>query len=170
MAALTKWGPKAQITMVFEEMAELQKELCKYLRGEKVIENITEEIVDFPKTRPCESGDAHGAGFMGGEENALRRVRVPLELVEQLDGIHLSVPEGRKGFVIRPRHHQGEVVLPEHRRAEDLAADSHSAGGQGHDIPFDHIKHAVKQLFLLHTIIPFRRIMSFPTVYRTPLR
>lgn len=46
MAALTKWGPKAQITMVFEEMAELQKELCKYLRGEKVIENITEEIVD----------------------------------------------------------------------------------------------------------------------------
>ena len=46
VAALTRCGPGAQIVMVFEEMAELQKELCKYSRGEKVITNITEEIAD----------------------------------------------------------------------------------------------------------------------------
>lgn len=40
------YGSKAQITMVFEEMSELQKELCKSLRGEDVKENIAEEIAD----------------------------------------------------------------------------------------------------------------------------
>ncbi|ABR48748.1 conserved hypothetical protein [Alkaliphilus metalliredigens QYMF] len=44
--ALVTWGQEAQITMVFEEMAELQKELCKVLRGEKVTGNIAEEIAD----------------------------------------------------------------------------------------------------------------------------
>ena len=107
---------------------------------------------------------------MGGEEKAFRGVRVSLELVEQLDGIDLAVPQGRKGFMIRPRHHKGQVVPSEHRRAENLASDGDAPGGKGHDIPLDHVKHAVKQLFLLHTIIPFRRIISFPTVYRTPLR
>lgn len=46
MAALTKWGPVAQTIMVFEEMAELQKELSKCLRGEEVTGNIAEEIAD----------------------------------------------------------------------------------------------------------------------------
>ena len=46
MAALTKWGPGAQIAMVFEEMSELQKELCKCLRGKEVTGNIAEEIAD----------------------------------------------------------------------------------------------------------------------------
>ncbi|AOY78414.1 hypothetical protein BJL90_15980 [Clostridium formicaceticum] len=32
--------------MVFEEMSELQKELCKALRGNKVTGNIAEEIAD----------------------------------------------------------------------------------------------------------------------------
>jgi len=44
--ALDKWGAEPQITMVFEEMAELQKELCKDLRGKKVTGNIAEEIAD----------------------------------------------------------------------------------------------------------------------------
>lgn len=44
--ALEAWGPEKQITMVFEEMSELQKELCKSLRGEKVTGNIAEEIAD----------------------------------------------------------------------------------------------------------------------------
>ena len=44
--ALQIWGQEAQITMVFEEMSELQKELCKALRGEKVAGNIAEEIAD----------------------------------------------------------------------------------------------------------------------------
>ncbi|ARE87744.1 hypothetical protein [Clostridium formicaceticum] len=44
--ALETWGQEAQITMVFEEMSELQKELCKALRGNKVTGNIAEEIAD----------------------------------------------------------------------------------------------------------------------------
>jgi hypothetical protein len=32
--ALSEWGIEAQITMIFEEMAELQKELCKFLRDD----------------------------------------------------------------------------------------------------------------------------------------
>lgn len=44
--ALETYGEKSQITMVFEEMAELQKELCKHLRGKTNIENIADEIAD----------------------------------------------------------------------------------------------------------------------------
>ena len=31
--ALEKYGPTSQLFMVFEEMSELQKELCKAVRG-----------------------------------------------------------------------------------------------------------------------------------------
>lgn len=45
-AALTAWGADAQTLMVFEEMAELQKELCKAARGKDNREQIAEEIAD----------------------------------------------------------------------------------------------------------------------------
>lgn len=48
-AALNLYGGKAQITMVFEEMAELQDALCKFLRGRvdgNTLANIAEEIAD----------------------------------------------------------------------------------------------------------------------------
>ena len=45
-AALEKWGPDAQTLMVFEEMSELQKELCKAARGKDNREAIAEEIAD----------------------------------------------------------------------------------------------------------------------------
>lgn len=45
-AALGKWGPEAQTLMVFEEMSELQKELCKAARGKDNKEAIAEEIAD----------------------------------------------------------------------------------------------------------------------------
>ena len=44
--ALAHWGPEAQTFMVMEEMAELQKELCKWLRGQGYAEHIAEEIAD----------------------------------------------------------------------------------------------------------------------------
>lgn len=44
--AIEKWGAGAQICMTFEEMAELQKELCKDIRGRGYEENIAEEIAD----------------------------------------------------------------------------------------------------------------------------
>lgn len=45
-AALEKWGVGAQTLMVFEEMAELQKELCKNARGKDNRGSIAEEIAD----------------------------------------------------------------------------------------------------------------------------
>ena len=44
--ALTTFGAEAQILMVMEEMAELQKKLCKNLRGKDNVANIAEEIAD----------------------------------------------------------------------------------------------------------------------------
>lgn len=35
-----------QIVVAIEELSELQKELCKYLRGKATIENIYEEVAD----------------------------------------------------------------------------------------------------------------------------
>ncbi len=51
---LQVWGEDAQIMMAIEEMSELTKELCKYLRYknfneksvEEVVPNINEEIAD----------------------------------------------------------------------------------------------------------------------------
>lgn len=48
-AALSCYGAQAQITMAFEEMAELQDVLCKFLRGRvdgDTLANIAEEIAD----------------------------------------------------------------------------------------------------------------------------
>lgn len=44
--ALDTYGYDLQIAMVFEEMSELQKELCKYLRGKYSPASIAEEIAD----------------------------------------------------------------------------------------------------------------------------
>lgn len=44
--ALDTYSSQAQVVMVFEEMSELQKELCKYLRGRGSFEHIAEEIAD----------------------------------------------------------------------------------------------------------------------------
>lgn len=43
--ALEKWGAKSQIMMVCEEMAELQKELCKAWRGMENIYRILEGLL-----------------------------------------------------------------------------------------------------------------------------
>jgi len=45
-AAIAKWGNQAQVMMVFEEMSELQKELCKNWRGKDNIEQIADEVAD----------------------------------------------------------------------------------------------------------------------------
>lgn len=45
--AIETYGLKSQVIMVFEEMSELQKELCKFLRGDiEVQAKIAEEIAD----------------------------------------------------------------------------------------------------------------------------
>ena len=44
--ALETFGPEAQTLMVFEEMSELQKELCKHARGKHNWESIADEIAD----------------------------------------------------------------------------------------------------------------------------
>lgn len=44
--ALSTYGTEAQTLMVMEEMAELQKELCKHARGKDNQFAISEEIAD----------------------------------------------------------------------------------------------------------------------------
>lgn len=44
--ALDTYGSALQIVVTMEEMSELQKELCKDLRGRGSIEHIAEEIAD----------------------------------------------------------------------------------------------------------------------------
>ena len=44
--ALDTYGSVMQIVVTMEEMSELQKELCKDLRGRGSIEHIAEEIAD----------------------------------------------------------------------------------------------------------------------------
>lgn len=44
--ALDTYGSVLQIVVMMEEMSELQKELCKDLRGRGSIERIAEEIAD----------------------------------------------------------------------------------------------------------------------------
>ena len=45
-AAIDKWGGDAQVIMAFEEMSELQKELCKNFRGKINEAEIADEIAD----------------------------------------------------------------------------------------------------------------------------
>lgn len=42
---INKFGDK-QMVVAIEELSELQKELCKAIRGQKVKENIIEELAD----------------------------------------------------------------------------------------------------------------------------
>lgn len=44
--AIERYGKAAQTLMFFEEVAELEKELCKNARGKDNIAEITEEIAD----------------------------------------------------------------------------------------------------------------------------
>lgn len=44
--AIEHYGVNSQINMLFEEMSELQKELCKHLRGQTDVKHIAEEIAD----------------------------------------------------------------------------------------------------------------------------
>ena len=44
--ALNHFGKQSQILMLFEEMAELQKEICKNSRGRNNFYDIAEEIAD----------------------------------------------------------------------------------------------------------------------------
>ena len=46
LLALSRFGLTGQINMVFEKFAELQKELCKFLRGKRDMIHIGEEIAD----------------------------------------------------------------------------------------------------------------------------
>lgn len=44
--ALIHYGSDAQIIVALEEMSEVQKELCKILRGKGDLEHLAEEIAD----------------------------------------------------------------------------------------------------------------------------
>lgn len=86
-AALSRYGAQAQITMAFEEMAELQDVLCKFLRGRvdgDTLANIAEEIADVgimldQMAIEFEVEDA----VAEQRSHKVRRLRSRLEYVEQ---------------------------------------------------------------------------------------
>lgn len=52
MRAITRYGETSQINMMFEEMSELQKALCKWLRYEQVSD--TDAMVRVLRAAICE--------------------------------------------------------------------------------------------------------------------
>lgn len=44
--AIMRFGTKAQLNVALKELAELQKEICKYFMGQYARENIIEEMTD----------------------------------------------------------------------------------------------------------------------------
>lgn len=82
-SALSTWGQEAQITMVFEEMSELQKELCKHLRGKDTTQGIAEEIADV-EIMLCQMKLLFGIEHLVEE----RRGEKVTRLLERLEGKH----------------------------------------------------------------------------------
>ena len=76
-----------------------------------------------------------------------------LQLPELLDGVDFAVPERGKRLHIGFGEDERQIVLPQHRRAEDLAADGDALAGQRGDVVFDDVHQTVKQLFL-HRVAP----------------
>lgn len=46
IAAFQRYGQEVQLTVAIEELSELQKEICKFLRGYNNIEHLAEEVAD----------------------------------------------------------------------------------------------------------------------------
>jgi len=44
--AIAEYGKEAQLWMVIEEMSELAKEICKYMRGKRNLDDMADEIAD----------------------------------------------------------------------------------------------------------------------------
>lgn len=74
--AINVWGPEAQTKMVLEEMAELQKEICKMWRGKDNNANIAEEIAD---------------------------VEIMLDQLKMMLGVEIEVARYRQGKLLRLR-------------------------------------------------------------------
>lgn len=81
--ALSTWGKEAQIAMVFEEMSELQKELCKHLRGKDTTQGIAEEIADV-EIMLCQMKLLFGIESLVKERRGDKVTR----LLERLEGKH----------------------------------------------------------------------------------
>lgn len=86
-AALEAFGAEAQITMVFEEMAELQDVLCKFLRGRvdaSTSTHIAEEIADV--------------------EIMLRQMKMLFDCTGQVDGFRWYKLERLAGRIKEKKH------------------------------------------------------------------
>jgi hypothetical protein len=103
---------------------------------------VAEEVVEVVVAAPRDGGQAERAGLVGGHEDALAGGGHgrPGPLVQALDGVHLSVPERILHLVVGLRDHQGQVRLPQDRRAEHLVAPLHLAARLGRHIALDHIQ------------------------------
>lgn len=81
------YGAEHQIMMLFEEMAELQKEICKNQRGRENKENIIEEIVDvlIMLDQMMVIFDIHKLDIIGVSDYKLSRLQKRLEKKKALE-------------------------------------------------------------------------------------
>jgi len=96
-AALTLWGADAQTLMAFEEMAELQKELCKHARGKDNREAIAEEIADV-EIMLEQMKILHNCANAVKEYREIKLTRLAARCgfeVEPQDGQHMKLRDGR---------------------------------------------------------------------------
>ena len=86
-AALSRYGAQAQITMAFEEMAELQNALCKFLRGRAdgdTLANNAEEIADVGSMLDQMAIEGEVEDAVAEQRSyKVQRLRSRLEYVEQ---------------------------------------------------------------------------------------
>jgi len=85
--ALNKWGAYSQVLMLFEEMSELQKAVCKFLRGQRTVDKVVEEIADV-EIMLTELKVLLGPATKGLVEQQIARVRK-----EKLDRLELLLAE-----------------------------------------------------------------------------
>ncbi len=73
--ALDTYGAKAQTLMCFEEMSELQKELCKHARGADNVHQIAEEIADV-RIMLDQMELLHGCGVLIADYEQVKLLRL----------------------------------------------------------------------------------------------
>ena len=98
--ALRAFGSQSQIMMVFEEMAELQNVLCKFLRGRvdgDTLANIAEEIADVGIMLDQMAIEFEVEDAVAEQRaHKVRRLRSRLEYVEQEGGQWLNTLSAQK--------------------------------------------------------------------------
>lgn len=90
--ALSKWGAKSQIDMLFEEMAELQNAICKFGRKRNTLQDVVTEIADVQIM-------AEQMAILFGMDNVKEEKKRKLERLKRRIGDYCNVNNQLKNSV-----------------------------------------------------------------------